>query len=208
MARYVQLRHGKARFGTVWQARYGMVGQGEAVRGLAWCDMTWHGKAGKHIVKNKEVIKMVYSFKNKGFFHVDAQVAGEVCEKLEQTVGLSAETLLDASRPEDAPLHDEFEWDDEVAAEGYRRYQAGNIIRNLEIVIEEQEPTRAFVTIERQVAHSSVYEPTVQVMKEEDKRKSLLELAKIELSWFKKKYKGLQELSKIMQDIEELEAQR
>lgn len=164
--------------------------------------------AGKHIVKNKEVIKMVYSFKNKGFFHVDAQVAGEVCEELEQTVGLSAETLLDASRPEDAPLHDEFEWDDEVAAEGYRRYQAGNIIRNLEIVIEEQEPTRAFVTIERQVAHSSVYEPTVQVMKEEDKRKSLLELAKIELSWFKKKYKGLQELSKIMQDIEELEAQR
>ena len=42
---------------------------------------------------------------------VDAEVAGRVCEELERNGGLTAERLVEASRPEDAPLHKEFEWD-------------------------------------------------------------------------------------------------
>ena len=147
---------------------------------------------------------MIYNWKNKGFFSADAQTAGEVCEELNNTVGLSADTLLEASRPEDAPLHNEFEWDDEIAADQFRHIQAGNIIRNLEVVIEEQEPTRAFVTIERQVAHSSSYEPTAVILSDKDKRKQLLKEALIELSWFKRKYKGLKELAAVFEAIDKV----
>lgn len=149
---------------------------------------------------------MIYSWKNKGFFHTDAQVAGEVCEELNKTVGATAENLLDVSRPDDAPLHNEFEWDDSVAAEGYRKYQAGNIIRNLVIVHEDcTQPTRAFVSIEQRVAHPVLYEPIIEVMTDEEKRKRLLSQARIELNVFKAKYSGLKELAKVFKAIDQLE---
>lgn len=52
---------------------------------------------------------MVYEWKITGICKVDANIAGAVCEELKNTVGLTRENLVNASRPEDAPLHDEFE---------------------------------------------------------------------------------------------------
>lgn len=151
---------------------------------------------------------MIYQWKNKGFFGTDAQIAGEICETLTNTVGLSADTLLQASEPEDAPLHNEFEWDNDIAADNYRHIQAGNIIRNLEIVCKEQEPTRAFMTIERRVAHNSSYEPTVEILSDEDKRDKLLEQALMELEWFKRKYDGIKALAAVFEAIDAVEANR
>ena len=41
-----------------------------------------------------------------------AQVAGEVCERLEARGRLTPSDLVDESRAEDAPLHGMFTWDD------------------------------------------------------------------------------------------------
>ena len=55
---------------------------------------------------------MVYKWKDAARIKSDAQTAGEICEKLEKNGGLTAKRLVDESRPEDAPLHKEFEWND------------------------------------------------------------------------------------------------
>lgn len=73
-----------------------------------------------------------YEWKIGGIHKADANVAGEVCEALARSEeGLSPETLLAASRNEEAPLHGEFEWNDETAAEKYRLGQARKIIVDL-----------------------------------------------------------------------------
>lgn len=68
---------------------------------------------------------MVYEWKEAAQIKADAQKAGEMLENLEKTVGLTPKNLVEASRDESAPLHNEFEWNDTKAAEKYRETQAG-----------------------------------------------------------------------------------
>ena len=140
-----------------------------------------------------------------GYFKTDANVAGAVCEQLEKTVGLNATTLLDASRPQNAPLHDEFEWDDGIAAERYRETQARKIIHNLELIVEEYdvEPIRAFFTIEpKQNGTNRNYESTTVIMNVGEKRNALLDIALRELENFRRKYAGLTELARVFEAID------
>jgi hypothetical protein len=61
---------------------------------------------------------------------VPAEIAGAELEKIRLSQGIiKADTVVDAARPDDAPLHPVFEWQDAVAAENYRLYQARNLIR-------------------------------------------------------------------------------
>lgn len=150
---------------------------------------------------------MVYQFKVKGINKVDPQVAGEVCEELNKTVGLTPSTLLEASTPEDAPLHNEFEWQDDIAAVKYREEQARHLINNLRIVTEETEPVKAFVPLEVKIGEHSNYEPVLEVLQEDEKREKLLARAKWELSIFKEKYENLKELDGVIKAIDELEEQ-
>ena len=62
---------------------------------------------------------MIYKYKATQY-KVPAQKAGEYLEKLNaKEGGLTAERLLDVSRPKRALLHDCFDWDDTRAAEKY-----------------------------------------------------------------------------------------
>ena len=152
---------------------------------------------------------MVYQWKSWGF-KTDPQVAGEVCEKLEETVGLTNHNLVEASRPEDAPLHNEFEWDDEAAAEKYRESQAGTIIRQLVVVREEEnvtaEPVRAFFTLDTEPKKPATYETTSVIMSDISKRNRLLEIALFELRAFERKYQQLSELEDVFKAIEKVTA--
>ena len=59
-----------------------------------------------------------YSYRVPGLQKAPAEVTGRVFEELANSEGgLSPRTLVDASRDENAPLHNEFEWRDDVAAE-------------------------------------------------------------------------------------------
>lgn len=80
--------------------------------------------------------------RKKGFqLKTPPQIVGEVCLELEKEGRLTAKNLVDVSRDEDAPLHNEFEWSDDIAAEKYREVQAGYIIRSVEIEISSASPT-------------------------------------------------------------------
>lgn len=141
----------------------------------------------------------MYEYRVKGLVKAPAQVAGEIMEQLEQSeAGLSPASLLDASRDENAPLHCEFEWRDDVAAEQYRLTQAGGIIRNIiRITVETQEKAtvRAFVsTGERKQAYVSI----ATALTNEQWRKNLLESAKRDMQSFTAKYRNLDELSEVL----------
>ena len=148
---------------------------------------------------------MVYQWKNGSFIKSDANLAGRMCEQLEATGDLSAKALLDANRPEDAPLHNEFEWDDSVAAEQYRLSQARHIINCLVVSEEKQEPTRAFFNIQRSEGQ---YHSLDLIMRNEDTREALLETALRELSAFQHKYSQLKELANVFASIDEIRSKR
>ena len=161
---------------------------------------------------------MIYQFKTGVMMSgVSAQTAGEVCESLESDGMLTPGNLVDVSRPEDAPLHKAFEWDDNIAAEKYRETQASYIIRSIEVVPESiGKPTRAWVSLgnKRQKSLGSKkdvpkrqYHAISRVMNDDEKRARLLEQAYSELRSFKRKYETLSELASVFTVIDELVTQ-
>lgn len=144
---------------------------------------------------------MVYEWKSTARIKVDANVAGQIFEELEQTVGLTAENLLNASRNENAPLHNEFEWDDDIAAEEYRKEQARYLIRNLCVQTEQkcETPVRAYF-----IVNSKSYENIQTIFTDGVKHCALLDIALKELKAFQQKYKMLKELYPVFCAIETL----
>ena len=64
---------------------------------------------------------MVYQWKSGSRIKGNAQESGELFEQLSKTEeGLTARTLLEANRPESAPLHNDYEWNNDIAAEEWR----------------------------------------------------------------------------------------
>ena len=138
------------------------------------------------------------------FMKVSADVAGKEFERIDKKRGLTAEAVVDESRPEDAPLHDAFEWDDAVAGEEWRKQQARVMIGNLVIQVEElpESPqVRAYVMIDKT---ASVYESTKVILQLEDKKQALMRIAMRELQSFQRKYSDLQEFARLFAEIDRL----
>ena len=145
-----------------------------------------------------------YRWKTQGIFKTDANTVGQIFEELESTVGLTAENVVNVSRDTLAPLHDEFEWDNDIAAESWRKRQAQNMIGNLSIVLAETEeenatPIRAFFATE--LHH---YENIEAIISNGDKRDHLLDRALRELKAFKNKYRMLTELAAVFGAIDQV----
>lgn len=144
---------------------------------------------------------MIYKLKAGARLPVKAQVAGDECERLESEGRLTPKNLVEASRPEDAPLHKCFEWDDTVAADKWRQAQAAYIIRSVEVQIERSsEPTRAFVATVSDA--SGEYRSIGYVLRQSDSRKALMENARRELLSFRRKYQTLHELADVFDAID------
>jgi len=148
---------------------------------------------------------MVYRYKTGYFNKVPAQVAGEEIHRLYEEGKSKPKDIVDASRPEDAPLHPAFEWNDSVAAELFRQEQARNLVRQIVTLeqTESEEPVyvRAFFKIDTE---ESTYEPTIVIMNDAEKRKQLLAIAKKELKQFKAKYSTLVELASVFKEIDKV----
>ena len=159
---------------------------------------------------------------------VSAQAAGEVFSELEESGELTPEKVVDVSRPEDAALHKEFEWDDAVAAEKYRGTQASAMIRHIVVEVEmpsrdsddydqtrihyvdgdcddEDQPrielVRAFNPSHDGEGEKGSYESTISILKDDGKRAVLLGQAMSDMRAFRRKYSILSELSEVMDSI-------
>ena len=139
-----------------------------------------------------------------------AQPAGEITSVLESKGMLTAKNLVDVSRPEEAELHDYFEWRDDVAAEKYREEQGRYLIRAIVIVEdaaedeEAQEPVKVYYNIEEQ---DEQYYSIDTIVKSEDKSEKLFRMAVTDLKRFEKRYQVIADrLHPVFDAIHGLEA--
>jgi len=128
--------------------------------------------------------------------------------------------VVEYARNPKTALHNRFEWDDDVAAEKYRLWQARQII-SLELVVINSQPespaeivtqltednckqtkVRAFVSLTTDRYGNQGYRTMEDVLSDDVLRAQLLEDAKADMITFKKKYKTLTELNKIIEAMD------
>lgn len=145
---------------------------------------------------------MVFEYKVNGLYSVDAQTAGEELERIYNENGeLEPSKVVDESRPENAPLHSCFEWDDGIAAEKFREQQARNVIGNI-VIVDEVEEKETYV---RAYPHiGDTYRPMYIVLENRDMTQELLQTALRELRSFEMKYRELSELAPVFDAIQKV----
>ncbi len=103
-----------------------------------------------------------YSWTKK--YAVSAQIAGEIIESLPAR---SAEDLLKAAKKKSSPIHNQFEWDDSLAAQQHRLHQARVMIKSLHIeVITKKNKIVTVNAFIKKADKSSFYVPIMEA--EED----------------------------------------
>lgn len=96
---------------------------------------------------------------------VDAKTAGDELARIQDQHGeLTAPLVVDEARPDDAPLHPAFEWDDQLAAELHRQQQARSLIRSVQVVQSDEPPAPAYLHIQA----TGSYMPAVDVVRRID----------------------------------------
>lgn len=120
---------------------------------------------------------------------------------------LYPQSVVDFARNEGTELHDKFEWDDTVAGENYRVWQARKIIRAVAILIPRQnEPIQAYVSMvadryqgegEEKQEKVGGYRCMVDVLSTPDLRERLLAEALAEFEMWERKYSMISELVEI-----------
>lgn len=146
-----------------------------------------------------------YQWKKGSRVRIDAQLAGERFELLEQRGSLTAESVLEDALHEASPLHAAFEWSDTEAARKYRLNQARHLIRSLVVAYVEESrvehPVRAFVSVEPH--RQQGYEHVLFVMTDDERREKLIAQAWRELEQWKARYQHLTEFADICERIGE-----
>jgi hypothetical protein len=135
-----------------------------------------------------------------GFYKADAQKVAEEIMGIGDEV--KAEQVLEKARDESTELHKCFEWDDSIAGEKYRLWQARNVICMI-VIEEEKVPTdRPEIRILHKTERDGGYKPIQIIVKQKDEYEKLLERAWAELRAFKQKYSSLTELEPILSLID------
>lgn len=143
--------------------------------------------------------KFTATWKLPGLYKADAQtVASEIIE-----IGESATPaqILEKARDESSELHLLFEWDDSVAAEKYRLYQAKQIVCNLvikETVSASKPPIRFFCS----PVNGSGYRKTYSVFRNQDQYQTMLNKLTKEAKAWSQRAKRFSELEEIVTAVE------
>ena len=217
-AGHVTVERGEAGQSTVGQGSRGLARRGEVQYVAANHGMAGRVKAvtARATHTNQKGGKMPaftnkYSYRRGFNFKVSAQVVGETLEELAQTGELTSARFLDVSRPEDAPTHNLFEWNDSVAAERYRLQQATVAINSVEVqIVNESTATAisqaAFVNvISKAPARTGEFTPIDVALSDANMRNALLQNALKELQSFRRKYSQLNELTAVFAEIKKVE---
>lgn len=107
---------------------------------------------------------------------------------------LTPQILLEEARPKSHPLHNRFEWDNRIAAEGYRLEQAHRLIQSVRVTFTTDRPknTRYYGAIKGETLEH-VYEPVDEIALDPFKRQILLQQAEREWKSMQARYGDLEE---------------
>ncbi len=116
---------------------------------------------------------------------------------------LTPALVVDVARDPGHPLHHRFEWDDTVAAEEYRRVQAGDLIRSVTIKVESGRgaPTtvRAFLPVRQIATQPAEYVPAEVALADPMKRSLVLAEFKRTLIGVRTRFSALAEYAEYVQ---------
>lgn len=129
-------------------------------------------------------------------FNADAQkVANEIGE-----IGgeVTPAQIVERAKDKATELHKCFEWDDSVAADKYRLYQARKVVCHLVIKEVEEKADTAPVRVFHKTGKGEGYKSFELIVKNKTEYEKLLEQAMSELRAFKAKYHTLSELDEIL----------
>lgn len=133
--------------------------------------------------------------KGYGFFKADAQKVYEEITEIGESV--TPAEIVAKAEDEETELHKCFEWNDSVAGQKYREYQARLVLCQLVIKEEETPKDRPELRVMYVTEKNQGYKPTHLIVQKEDEYKALLARAYAELRAFKAKYSMLTELQEI-----------
>lgn len=129
-------------------------------------------------------------------FNADAQkVANEIRDIGED---VTPTQIVERARDKGTELHKCFEWNDSVAADKYRLYQARKVVCHLVIREVEEKADSAPVRVFHKTEQGGGYKPFELIVKNKTEYEKLLEQAMSELRAFKAKYHTLSELDEIL----------
>jgi len=148
-------------------------------------------------------------WKNGARIKVDAVVAHKELERIRKKNGgaLDAEAIVEAAKVKKCPLHDEFEWDDTIAAHQFRLVRGREIFRYLVVSYDDApegaSPVRCY-SAERQEGPKHTYSRTEDILADPDRRALLLQESLMKLMQWRRQYRSLNELAIIFRSHDEL----
>lgn len=160
-------------------------------------------------------MKTVWKFEKK--YKADPELAYSEINSLES---ITPQNVVDLARNEDSVIHNDFEWDDEVAGEKYRVMQARDMLRSF-VLIRDEEPTQpeenngTKFSIEEphpvgklralhNTSNSCEYAPIEYFIENKYEYQILLGKAIAELEAFKRRYAMIAELEEVFNAINNL----
>lgn len=115
---------------------------------------------------------------------------------------LTPALVVQEATPEDHPLHSRFTWDNNVAADAYRRVQAQELIRSVKVIYREADETeparsvRGWHAVRRETGH--VYEPAEKVIEDEFTKRLVLNDMRREWLALKRRYERFAEFADLV----------
>ncbi len=119
---------------------------------------------------------------------------------------LNPEDVVAEAKSKDSPLHPKFTWDNSVAGHLYRLQEA----RKLIVLVYSSLPQadnqghQVFVSMKEDRYAGGGYRTLVSVLQDTEQRSKLLAQAKQELLYFREKYKMLEELAHVFEEIDKV----
>ena len=144
---------------------------------------------------------MQYKWKDHDY-KLDAQKVGEALNTIQEELGyIEPAVIVEAARPVDNILHTCFTWDNTVAANSYRNWEARMLMRCIMLVIDKADDqpeiqTVAFVNIQTKTQHG--YMSFQTVMLDKVAQQYMMDEAQREMNRFIAKYKNLKALADII----------
>lgn len=155
---------------------------------------------------------MIYEWGVSRRYPIEAQFVGETVARLVQNSGgvCPPGLLVEKARPPRSRLHQLFEWDDDLAADSWRRHQARDIIGSLRIHIEESDsrpPAFVHVRVKNDKNPSKVqegYAETMKVVEQDDLRDQVLGEALRQLNALRRRFESLGELQPVWAALDDI----
>ena len=125
----------------------------------------------------KARLEQIYKWRAGHAFAVDATIiAGELAAINAEQGRVKPQDFVDRERPDDAPGHAIFEWDDSVAGEQWRLQQARTIIRALHVTRSDDDAGGSVYVNVKPVGEDRSYQSVTNVLQRPDLLASAIQI--------------------------------